>query len=175
MLSIRKFVCRNIFYILITITIKKYAALEYNKWFDFNNDFLLVFCVVFVFFYLDEFVAHGSAVTCLALGQKSGRVMVTGGDDAKINLWAIGKPNCIMVSLLSQVFCCPNFLVHTKNDRSKINQFRSYRVTQILTIFSIGLFWLNYVCVFFPSIVCIELKPISNRRKKLVTMDKRWR
>ncbi|KAH9423054.1 Katanin p80 WD40 repeat-containing subunit B1 [Dermatophagoides pteronyssinus] len=44
----------------------------------------------------DEFVAHGSAVTCLALGQKSGRVMVTGGDDAKINLWAIGKPNCIM-------------------------------------------------------------------------------
>nr|XP_027199054.1 katanin p80 WD40 repeat-containing subunit B1-like isoform X2 [Dermatophagoides pteronyssinus] len=43
-----------------------------------------------------EFVAHGSAVTCLALGQKSGRVMVTGGDDAKINLWAIGKPNCIM-------------------------------------------------------------------------------
>ncbi|XP_046910239.1 katanin p80 isoform X3 [Dermatophagoides farinae] len=45
---------------------------------------------------LYEFVAHGSAVTCLALGQKSGRVMVTGGDDAKINLWAIGKPNCIM-------------------------------------------------------------------------------
>lgn len=47
---------------------------------------------------LDDFVAHGSAVTCLALGQKSGRVMVTGGDDAKVNLWAVGKPNCIMVS-----------------------------------------------------------------------------
>ena len=46
----------------------------------------------------DDFVAHGSAVTCLAVGQKSGRVMVTGGDDAKINLWAVGKPNCIMVS-----------------------------------------------------------------------------
>ena len=24
--------------------------------------------------------------------------MVTGGDDAKVNLWAVGKPNCIMVS-----------------------------------------------------------------------------
>lgn len=45
---------------------------------------------------LYDFVAHGSAVTCLAIGQKSGRVMVTGGDDAKINLWAIGKSNCIM-------------------------------------------------------------------------------
>ncbi|CAG2161528.1 unnamed protein product [Oppiella nova] len=43
-----------------------------------------------------EFVAHGASVTCLALGQKSGRVMVTGGEDKKVNLWAIGKQNCIM-------------------------------------------------------------------------------
>lgn len=47
----------------------------------------------------EEFVAHGASVSCLALGQKSGRVMVTGGEDKKVNLWAIGKPNCIMVSL----------------------------------------------------------------------------
>lgn len=45
-----------------------------------------------------EFIAHGASVSCLALGQKSGRVMVTGGEDKKVNLWAIGKPNCIMVS-----------------------------------------------------------------------------
>ncbi|GAB6032812.1 Katanin p80 WD40 repeat-containing subunit B1, variant 2 [Chamberlinius hualienensis] len=45
---------------------------------------------------LQEFVAHGSDVNCLALGNKSGRVLVTGGDDKKVNLWAVGKSNCIM-------------------------------------------------------------------------------
>ena len=48
----------------------------------------------------EEFVAHGANVNCLALGHKSGRVLVTGGDDKKVNLWAVGKPNCIMVSKL---------------------------------------------------------------------------
>ncbi|XP_015592392.1 katanin p80 WD40 repeat-containing subunit B1 isoform X2 [Cephus cinctus] len=45
---------------------------------------------------LQEFVAHTSNVNCLALGHKSGRVLVTGGDDKKVNLWAVGKQNCIM-------------------------------------------------------------------------------
>ncbi|XP_076358213.1 katanin p80 WD40 repeat-containing subunit B1-like isoform X2 [Tachypleus tridentatus] len=45
---------------------------------------------------LQEFVAHGASVHCLAFGKKSGRVMVTGGEDKKVNLWAVGKPNCIM-------------------------------------------------------------------------------
>lgn len=45
---------------------------------------------------LQEFVAHGANVNCLALGHKSGRVLVTGGDDKKVNLWAVGKPNCIL-------------------------------------------------------------------------------
>ncbi|XP_066973076.1 katanin p80 WD40 repeat-containing subunit B1 isoform X18 [Macrobrachium rosenbergii] len=44
----------------------------------------------------EEFVAHGANVNCLALGHKSGRVLVTGGDDKKVNLWAVGKPNCIL-------------------------------------------------------------------------------
>jgi len=26
-------------------------------------------------------------------------VLVTGGDDKKVNMWAIGKPNCILVSI----------------------------------------------------------------------------
>ena len=47
--------------------------------------------------FVEEFVAHGSNVNCLALGHKSGRVMVTGGEDKKVNMWAVGKPNCIMV------------------------------------------------------------------------------
>lgn len=45
---------------------------------------------------LQEFIAHGANVNCLALGNKSGRVLATGGDDKKVNLWAVGKPNCIM-------------------------------------------------------------------------------
>ncbi|KAG8233220.1 hypothetical protein J437_LFUL013274 [Ladona fulva] len=45
---------------------------------------------------LQDFVAHGAKVRCLALGHKSGRVLVTGGDDKLVNLWAVGKPNCIM-------------------------------------------------------------------------------
>ncbi|RDD47138.1 Katanin p80 WD40 repeat-containing subunit B1 [Trichoplax sp. H2] len=45
---------------------------------------------------LEEFVAHTSSVNCLSLGSKSGRVMVTGGEDNKVNMWAIGKPNVIM-------------------------------------------------------------------------------
>lgn len=45
---------------------------------------------------LQEFVAHGSNVSCLSLGPTSGRVMVTGGEDRKVNMWAVGKPNVIL-------------------------------------------------------------------------------
>ncbi|GAU50654.1 hypothetical protein TSUD_228030 [Trifolium subterraneum] len=45
---------------------------------------------------LEEFVAHASAVNCLKIGRKSSRVLVTGGEDHKVNLWAIGKPNAIL-------------------------------------------------------------------------------
>lgn len=78
------------------ITVNTWNEIDILLW----NIFCLTNELIYYHFFnnSDEFVAHGSAVTCLALGQKSGRVMVTGGDDAKINLWAIGKPNCIMVS-----------------------------------------------------------------------------
>lgn len=42
-------------------------------------------------------MAHGSNVSCLSLGPSSGRVMVTGGEDRKVNMWAVGKPNVILV------------------------------------------------------------------------------
>ncbi|XP_047341054.1 katanin p80 WD40 repeat-containing subunit B1 homolog KTN80.4 [Impatiens glandulifera] len=45
---------------------------------------------------LQEFVAHASNVNCLKIGKKSSRTLVTGGEDHKVNLWAIGKPNAIM-------------------------------------------------------------------------------
>ncbi|KAL9324642.1 hypothetical protein ACSQ67_009499 [Phaseolus vulgaris] len=44
----------------------------------------------------EEFVAHASSVNCLKIGRKSSRVLVTGGEDHKVNLWAIGKPNAIL-------------------------------------------------------------------------------
>jgi len=45
---------------------------------------------------LQEFVAHAEPVCCAALGQNSGRVLVTGGEDKKVNLWTVDKPNCIL-------------------------------------------------------------------------------
>lgn len=47
-------------------------------------------------FSAEDFVAHDASVNCLALGHKSGRVLVTGGDDKKVNLWAVGKQSCFM-------------------------------------------------------------------------------
>ncbi|KAK1284171.1 hypothetical protein QJS10_CPB21g00709 [Acorus calamus] len=41
---------------------------------------------------LQEFVAHASSnVNCLSIGKKLRRVFVTGGDDRKVNLWAVGR------------------------------------------------------------------------------------
>ena len=48
---------------------------------------------------IEEFVAHSSSVNCLKIGRKTSRVLVTGGEDHKVNLWAIGKPNAILVSI----------------------------------------------------------------------------
>lgn len=41
---------------------------------------------------LQEFAAHAGNVNCLALGPKKARLMVTGGEDRKVNLWTIGSP-----------------------------------------------------------------------------------
>ncbi|KAJ6790587.1 katanin p80 WD40 repeat-containing subunit B1-like protein [Iris pallida] len=45
---------------------------------------------------LQEFVAHSANVNCLKIGRRTSRVLVTGGEDHKVNLWAIGKPNAIL-------------------------------------------------------------------------------
>uniref|UniRef100_A0A3Q1JYL9 Katanin p80 WD40 repeat-containing subunit B1 n=1 Tax=Anabas testudineus TaxID=64144 RepID=A0A3Q1JYL9_ANATE len=43
-----------------------------------------------------EFEAHSSSVSCLAVGKSSGRLMATGGEDCRVNIWAVSKANCIM-------------------------------------------------------------------------------
>lgn len=62
---------------------------------------------------LQEFVAHTSNVNCLKIGRRSSGVLVTGGDDKKVNMWAIGKPDSIMVGYLKRTpnvwFSSPNF------------------------------------------------------------------
>ncbi|XP_065571561.1 katanin p80 WD40 repeat-containing subunit B1-like isoform X2 [Artemia franciscana] len=45
---------------------------------------------------LDEFQGHSGMVTCLSLGRKSGRVLATGGEDKRVNLWAVGSNKCIL-------------------------------------------------------------------------------
>jgi len=43
-------------------------------------------------------------VNCLKVGRKSAGVMVTGGEDKKVNMWAIGKPSAILVRLATRSF-----------------------------------------------------------------------
>ncbi|TSM20265.1 Katanin p80 WD40 repeat-containing subunit B1 [Bagarius yarrelli] len=46
---------------------------------------------------LQDVVAHPSNVSSLVLGKSSSRLLATGGEDCRVNIWAINKPNCIMV------------------------------------------------------------------------------
>ncbi|KAL8183924.1 UNVERIFIED_CONTAM: Katanin p80 WD40 repeat-containing subunit B1 [Gekko kuhli] len=45
---------------------------------------------------LQEITAHSSNVSSLVLGKNSGRLLATGGDDCRVNIWSVNKPNCIM-------------------------------------------------------------------------------
>ncbi|KAK1891829.1 Katanin p80 WD40 repeat-containing subunit B1 [Dissostichus eleginoides] len=36
----------------------------------------------------EEFEAHSSSVSCLSLGKSSGRLLATGGEDCRVNIWA---------------------------------------------------------------------------------------
>lgn len=59
---------------------------------------LLYYQLKFDQIFAEEFSAHaGARVESLRLGRKSGRVLVTGGEDKKVNVWAIGKSNAVMV------------------------------------------------------------------------------
>ena len=53
--------------------------------------------------YTEEFPAHAGTVNCLRIGRKSVGVMVTGGDDKKVNMWAVGRQHAIMASRISDL------------------------------------------------------------------------
>jgi len=63
------------------------------------TDCIQIFFLNNLFFYVEEFSAHNANVTCLALGQKSGLVLATGGADNKVNLWKVDSETCLMVIL----------------------------------------------------------------------------
>ena len=42
-------------------------------------------------------MAHDAEVRSLAIGKKSSRMFITGGNDRKVNLWAIGKQTPLLV------------------------------------------------------------------------------
>ena len=67
---------------------------------------------------LQEFVAHTSNVNCLKIGRKSSGVLVTGGEDKKVNMWAIGKPTAILVRPARQWFNVYGFSAHASRQRS---------------------------------------------------------
>lgn len=46
-------------------------------------------------------MAHSASVNCLNIGKKACRLFITGGDDHKVNLWTIGKPTPITVSVIA--------------------------------------------------------------------------
>ncbi|XP_066381499.1 katanin p80 WD40 repeat-containing subunit B1 homolog KTN80.4-like isoform X2 [Miscanthus floridulus] len=45
---------------------------------------------------LQEFVAHASDVNCAKFGRRTSRILITGGEDLKVNLWAVGKPSALL-------------------------------------------------------------------------------
>ena len=47
-------------------------------------------------FKLQEFAAHSTKVNCAYFGRKFSGVLVTGGEDRKINMWAVGKPHALL-------------------------------------------------------------------------------
>ena len=47
-------------------------------------------------FRLQEFAAHTTNVNCAYFGRKFSGVLVTGGEDRKINMWAVGKPHALL-------------------------------------------------------------------------------
>jgi katanin p80 WD40 repeat-containing subunit B1 len=40
-------------------------------------------------------VAHAGNVNCISIGRRTGKIIATGGDDQSVNIWGVGKPNCL--------------------------------------------------------------------------------
>jgi len=77
------------------------------KWFYIGIYNIYIKCCI----YTEEFAAHNANVTCLALGQKSGLVLATGGADNKVNLWKVDSETCFMVIFIFFKMLCINIFI----------------------------------------------------------------
>uniref|UniRef100_A0A8D0GNU7 Katanin p80 WD40 repeat-containing subunit B1 n=1 Tax=Sphenodon punctatus TaxID=8508 RepID=A0A8D0GNU7_SPHPU len=64
---------------------------------------------------LQEIIAHSSNVSSLVLGKSSGRLLATGGDDCRVNIWSVNKPNCIL-SLTGHTTPVESVKINTKEE-----------------------------------------------------------
>ncbi|PAA85585.1 hypothetical protein BOX15_Mlig018822g1 [Macrostomum lignano] len=66
---------------------------------------------------LTECVAHTpGSVTCLSLGQLTGSILATGGDDKMVKLWVVGRTSCIM-SLAGHTASVESLRFNSKEDK----------------------------------------------------------
>ncbi|XP_065354053.1 katanin p80 WD40 repeat-containing subunit B1 isoform X2 [Cloeon dipterum] len=101
---------------------------------------------------LQNFTAHDAYVTSLTLGRKSTALLATGGDDKKINVWAIGKPECILsLTGLSTSVECMQFGITeeticagSKGGAMKIWDLEAAKVTKTLTGHKAGIKCLDH-------------------------------
>ena len=63
------------------------------------ENYIIIIIIIFLDpnWKIEEFLAHSGNVNCLSIGKKACRHFITGGDDHKVNVWAIGKPTAITV------------------------------------------------------------------------------
>lgn len=85
----QKYLAHNIVHNLVTKLDILYSNLLKKLYLKSNY---LKFCA-----YTEEFAAHGANISCLALGQKSGLVLATGGSDNIVKLWKVDSETCFMV------------------------------------------------------------------------------
>ena len=67
--------------------------------------------------FLDEITAHSQKVSCLDIGE-TGRVLVTGGHDRLVNLFAIGNEKSIQVWWIIIYYSCKKKSVNKTNKLS---------------------------------------------------------
>lgn len=76
------------------LKIREFLLVKYSS---FIKGLPIILCVGFA----EEFAAHAGNVNCASIGKKSSGVLVTGGDDKRVNLWTIGHQAKSLVRIKS--------------------------------------------------------------------------
>lgn len=109
-------ICKQKPEMLIFHTLKAHKVFLHQNSYNDNFSFFF-FCSI----QPDEIEAHNSKVTCLDIGE-TGRVLVTGGQDRLVNLFAFGNNDCSMVR---PVFLIENEMKKYVEEKNKIRKERN--------------------------------------------------